>query len=373
MRPKKALLAITATLLLGACSDSDGPLVPPLGTKVPPVPAEGLEHPGRTRVKRVSTVCSMPRPSENAEILGMMVSHGNALSNIAVAGQDEKTTAAFIHVDPGETPVYLIALSGQPMLWVVEGATERVERLIVQPSDTRKGPGVGVTGLTAARVGALNPNACGQPYELVHYGAEDLFQKLRSTFRRDDLRMVGVESVSTVRAPSGKLGGVKSSRNGPMITTDAGNYVIRNSKPVRVNPNARNFTVNQFKSFYPGGVVMVHPETVVATRPVDVYDVLPAEAGLIQLVEAGALTFVPEEGGYLINGPIPRIPAGLAGAHSVKFGLAEGVEKPKGSLDHSSLFDAATGECLDGLCKWLEETSRRDEEYRRGAAARRRR
>ena len=132
-----------------------------------------------------------------------------------------------------------------------------------------------------------------------------------------------------------------------MITTDAGNYVIRDSKPVRVNPNARNFTVNQF------------------------YDVLPAEAGLIQLVEAGALTFVPEEAGYLINGPIPRIPAGLDGAHSVKFGLAEGVEKPKGTFNHSSLFDAATGECLEGQCKWLEEISRRDDEYRRQLRRRR--
>jgi hypothetical protein len=314
----------------------------------------------------------MPRPSEDAEILGIMVSRGNALSNIAVSGQDETTTAAFIHVEPGDTPVYLIALSGRSMLWVVEGATERVERFIVQPSDTRKGPGIAVTGLSASRVGALNPNACGQPYDLVKYGAENLFQKLRSNFRRDDLVMVGVESVSTVRAPSGKLGGVKSSRNGPMITTDAGSYVIRDSKPTRVNPNARNFTVNQFKSFYPGGVVMLHPETVVSTRPVEVYDVLPAEAGLIQLVEAGALTFVPEEGGYLINGPIPRFPAGLNGAHSVKFGLAEGVEKPEGSLNHSSLFDAETGECLEGLCKWLEETSRMDEEYRKQAARRRR-
>ncbi|MCA8890291.1 MAG: hypothetical protein KDA56_00345 [Hyphomonas sp.] len=371
MRPGQAILTSAAIILLAACGGPDGPLVPPLGTKVPPVPAEGLEHPGRTRVKRVSTACTMPRPSGDAEILGIIVSHGNALSNIAVAGQDEETTAALIHVDPGDTPVYLIALSGQPMLWVVEGATERVERLIVQPAPTKTGPGVAVTGLTASRVGALNANACGQPYELVHYGAEDLFQKLRSTFRRDDLRMVGVESVGTVRAPSGKLGGVRSSRNGPMITTDAGNYVIRDSKPVRVNPNARNFTVNQFRSFYPGGVVMVHPETVVSTRPVDVYDVLPAEAGLIQLVETGALTFVPEEAGYLINGPIPRIPAGLNGAHSVKFGLAEGVEKPKGTFNHSSLFDAATGECLEGQCKWLEEISRRDDEYRRQLRRRR--
>jgi len=365
MRPRQALLAFAVTALLGACSASDQPLVPPLGTKVPPVPAEGLDRPGRTHINRISSVCSMPKPSPDAEFRGVMVSSGTAISNIAVNGQDDLTSAVFIHVEQGDTPLYLMALSGSPVLWIVEGATDRVERLIVQPSTDRHGPGVAVKGLPASRVGALPPNACGAPYDLKHGAIKDLLIDLRRMFRRDDITMVGYENVGTVLMPSGKQGRGKSSANGPMITTDAGTYVVRDSKPVQVNPNARNFTAMQFKRFYPNGVAMVHPETVVSTRPVKVYDVLPAEAGLIQLVEAGALTFVPEEGGYLINGPIPRFPAGLDGAHSVKFGLAEGVGIPKGSLNHSSLFDAPTGKCLAGMCKSMEEMQRREKEISR--------
>lgn len=371
MQTGPILTAIAAIVLLSACSSANDPDVPPLGTKIPPLEADALDHPTRTRINRISVACSMPKPSPEAEFRGLMVSGGTAVSNIAVNGQDEETSAAFIYVEPGETPLYLLVLSGSSMLWIVEGATDRVERLIVQPSSDRNGPGVAVKGLPASRVGALPPDICGSPYDLKHGAIKDLLIKLRRQFRRDDITMVGYDRVGTVRMPSGKQGRGKSSADGPTITSDAGTYVIRDSKPVRVNPNARNYTANMFRRFYPNGVVMVHPKTVVSTRAVEVYDVLPAEAGLIQLEKAGALTFDPLEGGFLINGPIPRIPAGLNGAHSVKFGLAEGVERPKGDLNHSSLFDATTGECLDGLCKTFEEMSRMDEEYRKQSARRR--
>lgn len=47
----------------------------------------------------------------------------------------------------------------------------------------------------------------------------------------------------------------------------------------------------------------------------------------------------------MINKKI-RFPAGLAGAHSVKFLLLRGVPKPDGNPGHSTVISEETGEAL---------------------------
>ena len=79
----------------------------------------------------------------------------------------------------------------------------------------------------------------------------------------------------------------------------------------------------------------------VASLPVERYQVLPEEAGLNQLMRAGKIA--QDRGGeYLIKKKI-RFPADLTGAHSVKFLLLRGVPSPDGDSGHSEVISEETG------------------------------
>ena len=66
---------------------------------------------------------------------------------------------------------------------------------------------------------------------------------------------------------------------------------------------------------YPGGIESVMPEDVLSNGKVEPYDVLPRQAGLLQLVRSGQLSVLSDRS-FSIDRPIPRFPAGLGGSHS---------------------------------------------------------
>ncbi len=94
--------------------------------------------------------------------------------------------------------------------------------------------------------------------------------------------------------------------------------------------------------YYPDGIETIRPQDVVASGKAETYDVLPQEAGLLQLMKSGALSLL-RDGAYSIDKPIARFPAGLTGAHSVKFVLRRGVPVPAGSPGHSPVLMEETG------------------------------
>jgi hypothetical protein len=95
-------------------------------------------------------------------------------------------------------------------------------------------------------------------------------------------------------------------------------------------------------------VVQIDPATVVAAAPAVAYEVLPQQAGLSQLLRAGVLKRQGDS--YLVLRPMPRLPAGLYGAHSVQFVLGPGVPMPPGNPGHSSIRDE-NRRCLTRLCR----------------------
>jgi hypothetical protein len=95
--------------------------------------------------------------------------------------------------------------------------------------------------------------------------------------------------------------------------------------------------------YYPGGVIQIDPKTVVANAPVAPYGILPNQAGLLQLVQQGALSY--RNGEFQIKKKI-RFPAELYGAHSAKFLLLKGVPTPDGDPGHSCVVSEATGQPL---------------------------
>jgi hypothetical protein len=89
-------------------------------------------------------------------------------------------------------------------------------------------------------------------------------------------------------------------------------------------------------------VIELDPRRVVASLPVDRYQVLPQAAGLLQLVRSGALA-QNRNGEYLIKQKM-RFPAELTGSHSVQFLLLRGVPLPDGDPGHSDVISEETGE-----------------------------
>ena len=125
--------------------------------------------------------------------------------------------------------------------------------------------------------------------------------------------------------------------------------IIKEGGVLRLQGDTKNIVVrtpseslvSELHSFSPGGVVEVDPKDVVASKPAEPYEVLPQQAGLIQLVQAGALT-QNGRGEFLIHKKI-RFPAELYGAHSVKFLLLRGVPEQDGDPGHSDLISEETG------------------------------
>ena len=101
--------------------------------------------------------------------------------------------------------------------------------------------------------------------------------------------------------------------------------------------------------FFPGGVVDIDPKAVVASVPAVSYEVLPSQAGLVQLLSTGALT-QNSSGEYIVRRKI-RFPAGLAGAHSVTFLVLKGTPYPDGDPAHSCVIVEETGESKGAACR----------------------
>lgn len=105
--------------------------------------------------------------------------------------------------------------------------------------------------------------------------------------------------------------------------------------------------LRSLRRFYAGGIVEIDPNDVFAPPKAQAYDVLPQQAGLLQLLRAGSLEGT-HDGYFLITKPIARFPAGLNGAHGVKIIVKKGVPLPAGNPGHSMVIMEETGECVSG-------------------------
>lgn len=291
--------------------------------------------PVRAPQTRGRPVCKLPAPSEAASIVIVSGYEGSALSSVAVSGVDNDTTVATLKIEPGSSPLYIFATAYDPIIWKLSGEAGRVERFVVQPSRTKTGPGAGVVGLPKDKVSFSSAGSCGT-HATSPQGAKAirLKTKVGSALGRGIDYMAASYTLRGISLPSGETSvtpnGARPSR------------YIAHTKHVR--------TERELYRFNPDGVMEFDAEDIVAAAPVVKYDVLPGEAGLLQLLKSGALER-GEDGEYIIQKPIARFPAGLAGAHSVEFVLKAGVEMPKGSLGHSSLLREDTGECLGVRCR----------------------
>jgi len=310
-------------------------------------------EPVRTRAGReAKPACVLPAASKDAEVVIVSGYEGGALSSVAVNGFDEETTVATLKIEKGTRPLYIFANTYDTVVWQITGDTARVERFVAQPRNSEHGPGTGVVGLPATKVSFSGPSACGG-YASTSEGrkADRLKATVGGALRRPVDTLVASYTLSGMSLPSGVEPKEAKDSYGPAVTVKGGRYYLRkDGKPEFVSNKMARRTEWAMSRFYPGGVIEFEPKDVVANAPVQTYDVLPAQAGLLQLLKSGALSTGPD-GEYIIEKPITRFPSGLYGAHSVKFVLKKGVPMPAGNPGHSAVLREDTGECTGALCR----------------------
>ncbi|MEO1315495.1 MAG: hypothetical protein AAFW01_02735 [Pseudomonadota bacterium] len=333
----------------------------PTPTKSTPSTANTQGLPKRTAapsVFRTQTAqgCTVPQPPDGAEIVLLSGYEGGALSTLAVAGQEREAEVTKVRIERGPRPLWILASAFTPMVWSLDGATERVAHFIVEGSVPTKGVREGqvaaaVAGLPAEKVRFLPKGACAGESWKTDPAEQRLFT-VRAARRLgfEPTHVATRYTMGTVMLPSGRFeepGDRQTSsvfRQGWGISATDG--LVATGQQDDLQRQSTN-TLMSLLRFSPGGVIAVDPTTVVADGPVEPFEVLPQQAGLLQLIQSGAIRQIDRES-YVVEKPIPRFPAGLSGAHSVRFILAEGVPMPVGDAGHSTVVSAETGECLSG-------------------------
>ena len=302
----------------------------------------------RRRMEKESGIeapCAIPKPSDGAQVI-MVRAAAEALSTVTIGSQDVATRTSAIVIEPGREPLYLVIASHRPTIWRISGAVERIEQFVLAGSTTvpnRGVPGapplIGATGVPRERVTFLRHHRCLPSYLPLHTWIEiaDRFLKYE-TGRPKGLRGA-YGALSEVSIPSGKFQRLRRGTM-PMVAYDRSNsaMVIEGDVDNKVVLSGRNDLDDELKLFVPGGVVRLDAAAVVASAAAEPYEVLPQQAGLIQLMQAGALTR-DDEGDFIVQRKI-RLPAELNGGH--KFRVRRGVEQPDGVPAR--------------VCVWLEET-----------------
>jgi hypothetical protein len=257
-------------------------------------------------------------------------------------------------VEPGADPLYVVIASHGAIIWQFSGAVERIERVVLSSAlsgpnsgERDKRPLVGATGLPADRVSFMPRPGCLNYFDdAPSTKSATATGMVRREAGKEPVVTAAKYSVLTFHIPSGEMQPAREDRN-------AGKLIIqKNRGTLKIEGDASNVIiqsgpsnlVSEFNRFSPGGIVDIDPTSVIASQPAERYEVLPQQAGLIQLVKAGTLS--QNRSGELLIHKKMRFPAGLHGAHSVKFLLLRGVPMPDGDPGHSDVIVEETGEPL---------------------------
>lgn len=295
--------------------------------------------------------CGMPPVSEKARVVLLGAYQTESLSSVTIGEQDNEVYAGRINVEPGKDPLYLVIASFSPTIWQFGGAVERIERVVATSSsagrngsDPKQGPVAGVTGIARDRVSFLGRSSCMRFFdETPSSGSLLAVGAVKAAVGRAPDVVAAKYAVSAFDVPSGAID-VVGGRSGRGL-------VIRKSEgTLNIVGNAGDLTIesgpsrarDDLRRFWPGGVIDIDPASVVASESVVPYEVLPAQAGLVQLLADGKIT-QNGAGEFVVRSKI-RFPAGLYGAHSVTFLVMKGAPYPDGNPGHSCVIVEETGE-----------------------------
>jgi Ca2+-binding EF-hand superfamily protein len=320
--------------------------------------------------------CTMPKASDAAAVAVISAYKSEAISTVGLGSQDVATGTGEIRIEAGEGSLYIVAISHEPTIWRVTGATDRVERLVafgvtaqsnhitiaanpvpvssLPASQPNAAPRpvtppqpialAGISGLPADRVSFLARSNCLRSFtEAKSTDGAFVLAAVRRDTGKEPAVVAARQNAAALSLPSGQIRSAYEDKKQPRLTIvkEAGVLTLKGDSSgvvVRTGPTDLESDLEQSS---PGGVVDIDVRTVVANAPAVRYEVLPGAAGLLQLENSGALTR-NQRGEFLIHRKI-RFPAGLAPL-SPTFLLLRGVEMPEGHPDGAKVISEETGQ-----------------------------
>lgn len=295
----------------------------------------------------------LPQPSDSAGIVLLGTTRGKALSTVSLGGDDAVVTVADVKIEPGSRPLFMIVAAREAIIWRFSGAIDRVANLVMTSKNSVSGgiPRVGVVGVPANRVHFSPNNNCWKPFSKPE--SRDgiwMTQLLPVLFGRGADVVVGENAVSQLSLPGGLFSGAVFYKGAVNLPTEGDSALL----------------LEALLNTHPGGLVEIKPDTVVSATQAKRYTVMPREAGLIQLLDEGALEvlghhLIVDTGGTRIILPDRRgrsltledvrammirmpdkflilkkiqFPAGLRSIGSVNFVLSRDAPAPDGKPDN---------------------------------------
>jgi len=312
----------------------------------------------REAVEAERSACAMPKASDKARVVLFSGYQTEALSSVTLGSQDVVVRAGRVVVEPGPEPLYIVISTYSATIWQISGATERIERIVMSSSQTGPKGGnaqrlslVGATGIAPEQVFFFPRSDClGYFYESPSSSSIGTLAMVRNATGKEPEVVASRYSLSSLAAPSGKIETVREQGQQPLVIEKSQGTlkIVGNSGNVIVQAGPSQARDETYR-FFPGGVVDIDPKTVIASVPPAAYEVLPSQAGLVQLLSTGAVT-QNKVGEYIVRQKI-RFPPGLAGAHSVTFLIMKGTPYPDGDPAHSCVIMEETGERKAGTCR----------------------
>jgi hypothetical protein len=294
---------------------------------------------------RTTPDCAAPAVPPGDDVVLLSGHSSNAMSTVALDGQETTTYAGSFVIEEGDTPLYIFAVSYVPLVWSFEGATDRIRTLVIQvPDSVTARTGAAVSGIERERVHFLPSGSCLQTTPTrtgpeVNTAGRALSKALNARVSS----LIASYDLTNVQIPSGNTDTARDTeaqaraRYATPIDIAVGDRTYRlsshgmvmldaNGEPAGLLTEDRSTILDMIRMF-PAGVVAFDPAALVAPGPVEAYDILPAPAGLLQLMAEGKIETLGG-GKYKVIAKINRFPAGLSGQSTSMFSFAEGVSRP---------------------------------------------
>jgi hypothetical protein len=253
---------------------------------------------------RLYPTCDVTAPRSDERVALIYAYGGQALSSAALGGDDNVTEAVDVEIGAADKPHYIALSSGKSVIWRFSGRIDTISRVMV---------------LGSQLAGAAQSGVVGVPRERVHFVAPDLELLNRAprttchaTYRACDLSAVfaiqnpdrselagtapahryGVDQfVEHIRAARVRIpqdGNVEAPADESIERLAGGGTAITHRGRGRQEYDV-GADYYETSAAYPLGLVAIDPAEVVSAGTVRPYDILPASAGIAQLVADGTL------------------------------------------------------------------------------------